>query len=154
MKKILCLLALASAHGADDPRWAFVAGHQVTAASSKVTVQLPTNATRRARLLVAAISCPTAVCNVTTTIGGTLATATLGTTARTRTDMPTTSEAKFYSASNSTGGTDLPVVPLAVGTTALDMADIELRPGEAMSITVASSSQAITINVKFEEYSN
>lgn len=134
-------------------RYAYIAQYQFTGTSGKLTLQIPTTqTTTKVRLLELLISCPTATCTVTYTVGGGLATSTAGTRYRLRSSTPATSKALFFTASDATGGTALPAIPLAVGTTTLAVEDIELLPGEALSITVASSSQTITVMPKWEEY--
>ena len=153
MKKALLVLIASTLMltGATDRRWAYIAGITATSASYKVSVFVPTTSDRISRLSTAYIVCPSA-CSAQTIIGGTPPTATLGTFARLRTDAPATAKAEFYSASNSTGGTALTALPLNAGGQTLDMSDIEVKPGEVVSLLVTGPSQAITIVIKNEEF--
>ena len=147
------LLALGPFAYAQNLRWIYTWGGSKTGTSLKVTIQLDADALKRARPLVAVVTCPAAECTVATIRGGTAATGTPASVLRTRTDAPATAAAAVYVDSNSTGGTSLPVEPLAMGKSVLDMSDIEIKPGEVLSILVtSSSSQAITLNGKHEEY--
>jgi hypothetical protein len=151
----LALLALTSvASFPQNLRYTYIAGYQVAASTSaKVTLQLPTSATYRARLMWVSVHCPDAVCSITPITGGTAATATLGTAGvRTHTDVPATAQAIWYVASNSTGGTSMPVQPLGQGLFTLGYPDVEIRAGERVSFVVTGSSQTVTINAMWEEY--
>lgn len=151
----LLLLAVAVSLAAQSfSRWTYTAGYQVTGTANKTTLQLPANAGRRARPLAISLTCETNACEYTVLFGGTAASATLGTIGKGRSSAPSTA-AEFYTASNQTGGTALPgpePIPFA-GKTVLDMGDIELLPGERVTISLTSgSSQKLTVNWKWEEY--
>lgn len=134
-------------------RWVYTWGGSKTGTSFKVTLQLASDALNRARPLVVSVNCPAAECTATTIRGGTVATGTPASVLRTRTDAPATAAAAVYVDSNSTGGTALPAEPLPIGKTVLDLSDVEIQPGEVVSILVTSgSSQAMTVNGKHEEY--
>lgn len=134
-------------------RWVYTWGGSKTGTSFKVTMQLDGAAANRARPLVVSVTCPAAECTVTTIRGGTAATGSPASVLRTRTDAPASAALAVYVDSNSTGGTSLPAEPLTIGKSVLDMSDIELQPGEVVSVLVTSgSSQAMTINGKHEEY--
>lgn len=156
MKRILiAALAVAAALGAQSfTRWTYTAGYQVTGTANKTTLQLPANATRKARPLAASITCETAACEYTVTWGGTAATATAGTITKGRSATPATA-AEFFTASNQSGGSGLPgpdPIPFA-GKVTLEMGDIEIAANERVTISVTSgSSQKITVNWKWEEY--
>lgn len=152
MKKLLLLIFIASQVAMAQGRDAYVARDQATSTSRKVTLQLASGATTTARMVSVFVSCPDAACTVTYTVGSGLATTTAGTTYRLRSRTPATSQVGFYTASNATGGTALPTVPLPAGFAGtLELEDVEILRGEAFSITVASASQAITIYPKWVE---
>lgn len=159
MKRAITLLAIAAllvgeVLGSTPPRrFAYIAHYQYTGTSGKVTLQLPSAATKNARLLELFVSCPTAACTIVYNIGSGLATATAATEYRLRSKTPATAQAQFFTASDATGGTALPAVPLPSGYTAtLDVEDIEILPGEAITITASSSSQTVTLIPKWEEF--
>jgi hypothetical protein len=153
MKKALLVLIASTLMltGATDRRWAYVAGITTTSASYKVSVFVPTTSDRIARMITAYVVCAT-TCSSQTIIGGTAPTSTLGAFSRLRSDAPATAKAEFYSASNSTGGTALPAIPLVAGGQTLDMSDIEIKPGETVSLLITGASQSITIVIKNEEF--
>lgn len=155
LRRLALFILVVSALVAQNLRWSYMAGYQVAGSTSaKVTLQLPSGATMRARPLGASISCPSASCTLTTIIGGTAATATVGTAGvALNSNAPAIAQAIWYTASNSTGGTSLPVQPLSQGTTGIGFEDLEIRPGERVSLLVTGSSQTVTVNVIWEEYS-
>ena len=156
IKLLLFWLALAAATWAADP-FIYTAGGTATATSLKLTMQLPSTATAKARPLGVFISCPAAACDVVFTRGGTAATSTavtrfvLGTTYP---PTPGTSQLLVFSASNSTGGTALPTISLPAGwANTLDASNIRLAFGDVLSVTVTgASSQVIQIVPQWEEY--
>ena len=150
---ILLLLLFAGSLLGQGGRYAYYSQYQYTSTSGKCTLQLPTTATGwKVRLLDLYVTCPTYACTLTYTTGSGLATTTAGTRYRQRSDTPATSKATFFTASNATGGTAGPAIPFPVGYTPADMTDFDLRPGEALTITAASTSQTVTLVVRWEEY--
>jgi len=154
----LLILVLLSAAAAQEPakeRWTYVSGCEATGTSLKCTVSLPGSSLRRVRLLSALVVCATAACEYTITRDGTTPTATAGTIAKNRSVSPTP-DGKWWTASNSTGGTSLPAaiaIPFATALP-LDVADIEILAGENASVTVTSvGSQRLQIFAKWEEIS-
>lgn len=142
---------------AQDPvaqdRWAYVAACETTGTTLKCSVSVPSNATRRIRLLSGFVGCATAACDYLVVRDGTTPTATAGTVRKLRSIAPT-AQALWWTASDSTGGTALPAtitIPYATATP-LDLADIDLVAGQNFSITITSAtSQKLQIAVKFEE---
>lgn len=144
---LLCALALAAQY---PFRWTHTGGYSVTGTSAKVTLQVPSGATRTVHPLEAFVQCAS-LCTVTVTQGGTAATATAATPVKGRTANPAAA-AEFYTASDSTGGTSY-TPPIDLVDRVLDLTDIELLPGERLSVSVSSgSSQKITVFMKWEEY--
>lgn len=157
IQRTLALVAIAMLVGAavfaQPLRWTYVWGYSTTGTSLKITLQLAANSENRVRWLVASVTCPSATCTAQTIRGGTAATGTPLTYERTRTDAPADASADAYGPSNSTGGTSLPAEPLLAGKTVLDMSDLEIKPGEVVSLLISSgSSQVLTVNSKHEEY--
>lgn len=154
LRTLLSIFLAASLLAQSAPRRnTYIARDQYTGTSEKATLQLATSATKTARLIEIFISCPTAACTVVYTIGGGLATTTAATEYRLRSRTPATSQAQFFTASNAAGGTALPAIPLPSGFAGpLNVEDIEILPGEAVSITVASTSQTATLIPKWEEF--
>lgn len=153
---LLLLFALAAFGQVTAPeRWTYVSMCEATGTSLKCSVSLPSNSTRRIRLLAAVVVCATASCTYAVTRDGTTPTATAGTIAKNRSVSPTP-EGKWWTASNSSGGTSLPGAVIIPSATALplDVSDIELLPGQNASIAMASAgSQQLQIFCKWEEIS-
>ena len=154
MKKIklilfwLCLPLIAA-----EP-FVYTAGGSATATSLKLTMQLPSTATAKARLIGVFVSCPAVACDIVFTRGGTAATTTAVTRFVLSTSTPATSQVLVFSASNSTGGTALPTVTVpATWANTLDASNIRLSAAEVLSVTVTgASSQVIQIVPQWEEY--
>jgi len=152
----LLLLIASLACGQERLKKTYSGGYQVTGTSAKATVQLPSTATAvNVRLISANVTCPDGTCTITLIRNGTTATATAGTVVKSRTGEPA-AQAGFYTASNSSGGTSLPVQPLpGTGILGFDLLslDIVVLPGENFSVAVATgTSQQITVNCSWEEY--
>lgn len=152
MKRSLLILLAGALVLADDFRWTYTAGYQVTGTSASASLQLAAGAARRARPITASFTCESAACDIQLTRNGSLATATAGTIVKNRTACPA-AVATWWTASNSTGGTALPIEPQPfAGKTVLDLSQMELVPGETLKLTLTSvGSQKLTINVTFEE---
>lgn len=150
---VCCQLGLAQEPAKE--RWTYVAGCEATATSLKCSVSLPGASARRIRLLSALVVCATAACEYTIVRDGTTPTATAGTIVKNRSVAPTP-DGKWWTGSNSTGGTSLPgaiTVPYATSLP-IDVSDIDILAGENASLSIAStSSQKLQIFVKWEESS-
>lgn len=152
---LFCLTLSLLGQQTAPPRWTYVAGCQATGTTLKCSVSLPSNSTRRVRMLSAVVVCPTASCSYTISRDGSTPTATAGTITKNRSVSPTP-DAKWWTASDSTGGTGLPGAITVPSATALpiDVSDIEVLPGENVSVSLASTgSQALQVFAKWEEIS-
>lgn len=152
---IVLLVIAATAFGQQTApeRWSYVAMCEATGTSLKCSVSLPSNSTRRIRLISAVVVCATATCSYTITRDGTTPTATAGTIAKNRSVSPAP-DGKWWTASNSTGGTSLPGAVVIPSATALplDVSDIDILAGQNASIAIASTgSQQLQIFCKWEE---
>jgi hypothetical protein len=133
-------------------RWTYAAGYTVTGTSAKLTLQLPSDATRKLHPLGAAVV-TTSACTVTQSRNGTQATATAGTVVKNRTANPA-AQTQVFTNSDSTGGSSFPAYPMpSGGSPVFDLSDMEFAAGERFTIAVScTGSQDITISAKFEEY--
>lgn len=159
LKRATSLLAAALLVGgalAQFPRFAYYALHSFTGTSGKSTLQIAASATSRwrARLIGGVAHCPDAVCSLVVTTGETAAaTTTAATEYRLRSETPATSQAQFFTASNASGGTAGSAIPLGQGVIPVEMDDIEIKAGEAVSFTLSSgTSQALKFIPKWEEF--
>ncbi|MEP6961005.1 MAG: hypothetical protein ABI995_02945 [Acidobacteriota bacterium] len=144
---VTCLTLLAQV----PLRWTYAGGYTVAGTSAKLTLQLPTSSTRKIHPLTYSVVCGGA-CTVTLIRNGTTATATAGTVVKNRTANPT-AHAQLFTASDSTGGTSFPAYPISGGGQTFDLSDMEIIPGENVTISVTSSvSQNISPSIKWEEY--
>lgn len=153
---VLAMLAALNAQTLRLPeRWTYNSGCEATGTTLKCSISLPPASTKKVRLAAAVIVCAAATCDYTISRDGTTPTATAGTISRNRSVSPNP-DAKWWTGSNSTGGTSLPgaiTIP-SPGALPLDVADIDLLPGENASISISSgSTQKLQIFLKWEEIS-